>query len=76
MPIYEYRCRQCHSEFEKMTTIAKADEVECEKCGSPDTERLLSVFGVGSGKSEFSCPAGNCDLSECDPKACGCPSFN
>ena len=44
MPIYEYLCPKCDSEFELMRSIAKADEAAlCPKCGSKG-EKLVSVF--------------------------------
>ncbi len=62
MPIYEYRCHNCGTQFEKMTTMAKADETPCKQCGSDDTERLLSVFGVSSSQKSSPCSDGACDL--------------
>jgi putative FmdB family regulatory protein len=67
MPIYEYTCRKCGATFEAMNTMARRDEMECEKCGSPDTERLASTFccsveessGLGSVSSSGpACGAG------------------
>ncbi|RQD66900.1 MAG: zinc ribbon domain-containing protein [Tindallia sp. MSAO_Bac2] len=59
MPLYEYQCKQCEHKFEKLKPISKIDEREkCPKCCSDNTERRLSVFGVGksgyctSAKSE------------------------
>ena len=40
MPIYEYRCPKCQSEFEDLVF---GDEIpECPACGCPESERLLS----------------------------------
>ncbi|MDR2502813.1 MAG: zinc ribbon domain-containing protein, partial [Deltaproteobacteria bacterium] len=42
MPIYEYRCKECHQVFEEWTR--HADEVEtprCPVCDSP-SERIIS----------------------------------
>ncbi len=67
MPIYEYRCRDCKAEFETLTTMAKADEIECKACGSENTERLLSVFGVSAGIPDSPCADG----AACSPQECG-----
>ncbi|NUN12365.1 MAG: zinc ribbon domain-containing protein [Myxococcales bacterium] len=42
MPIYEYRCKQCGTEFEKMRRVSDDSPVICERCQSDDTEKLLS----------------------------------
>ncbi len=69
MPIYEYRCRGCESEFEKLTDGRAA--VTCPACGSPQVMRLLSVFGARaqSGFADSPGPAaGGC----CGGGGCGC----
>lgn len=44
MPIYEYTCKKCGASFEAMSSMASRDEMECEECGSKQTERLASTF--------------------------------
>ncbi|HEX9021949.1 MAG TPA: zinc ribbon domain-containing protein, partial [Nitrospirota bacterium] len=46
MPIYEYHCNACGADFEKLVFGSKP-EVSCEKCGSKDTGKRLSRFGMG-----------------------------
>lgn len=46
MPLFEYRCRSCASQFEALVTRSRAPE--CPDCNSQDLARLLSVFAVGS----------------------------
>lgn len=46
MPLYEYRCRACAHEFEAL--VRPGDAPACRACGSPDLERLLSLFAVDS----------------------------
>lgn len=51
MPIFEYRCRACGTRFEKLimpsvSPAQKSLEVLCKDCGSPQVNRLLSVFAV------------------------------
>ena len=73
MPMHEYRCRACGHEFEKLVRMAEADRVACEACESEDTERCLSVFGVGAGKAGGPpCADGRCDMRQCPDNACCC----
>jgi putative FmdB family regulatory protein len=44
MPLYEYRCADCHTSFEKLTRRELADSVSCPECGSVRSKRLISVF--------------------------------
>ncbi|HNX18763.1 MAG TPA: zinc ribbon domain-containing protein [Acidobacteriota bacterium] len=41
MPIYEYRCKQCHDEIEKIQQFSDKPLTKCEKCGGR-LEKLLS----------------------------------
>ena len=72
MPIFEYKCHKCDSEFEKLVFSATgADGVLCPGCDSPEVERLFSCFcGVSRGVDGStrsitpsgcsSCSSGNC----------------
>jgi putative FmdB family regulatory protein len=46
MPIYEYRCRVCAHEFEKL--IRTGDVPACPNCGALEPQQLLSMFAVSS----------------------------
>jgi putative FmdB family regulatory protein len=46
MPIYEYKCRSCGSEFEQL--IIHSTTPECPACQSRDLERTVSAFAVSS----------------------------
>ncbi len=60
MPIYEYRCRNCGEQFEKLVMASRADQVECENCGSPETEKLISSFATsGEVRSTSSVSSGS-----------------
>lgn len=51
MPIYEYRCRQCGEQFEKIQKFSDPVLTKCENCGGM-LERLLSPPAIqfkGSG---------------------------
>lgn len=71
MPVYEYHCRDCKADFEKLV-FGPDPEVCCETCGSKKTEKLMSRFGMGrsvSGSSESSSSSGSgcgsCTSSSC-----------
>ncbi len=49
MPIYEFRCEQCDSTFEKLFTSSQQKlSLSCPECESGDVTQLFSVFGVGT----------------------------
>jgi putative FmdB family regulatory protein len=60
MPIFEYQCRTCGTKFEKIVSSATA-MATCKSCGSPEVEKLLSVFAVvGSSSSTAASAADPC----------------
>ena len=72
MPIYEYTCKKCDSQFEKLIkNISTNESIACPKCGSKQTARALSVFAVGSETPKSSTPApGMCNRCG-GPGPCG-----
>ncbi|HEY8176298.1 MAG TPA: zinc ribbon domain-containing protein [Gemmatimonadaceae bacterium] len=46
MPIYEYACKSCGHEFEKLVRGGKTPV--CASCGAADVERLFSLPNVKS----------------------------
>lgn len=55
MPMYEFLCAECESEFETLVPSADAvSSVECPKCSSGKVHKKLSLFGVAAGKSSYS----------------------
>ncbi len=65
MPIYEYRCDQCDTEFE--TLVRRGEQVVCPHCGSEQLQKLISAHAVGSGMADTACGAAPCDSAP----ACG-----
>lgn len=57
MPIYEYHCAACGSEFE--TLVFGQATVLCPSCESAEITRRLSLFGFRSGGT-FVASAGGC----------------
>ena len=50
MPLYEYRCKDCGTEFEKNLRFSEADQLPvCPKCNSSHTRKKIStVVSFGS----------------------------
>ena len=47
MPIYEYRCEDCGSKFEKLVRRASdVPEIECPSCGQKHLAQELSTFAA------------------------------
>ena len=42
MPLYEYRCKKCGHQFEKIQSFSAPDEKECPVCKG-ELERLISA---------------------------------
>ena len=43
MPIYEYRCQTClHKTGKLWRNFSPPDTIDCERCGSDDTTRVIS----------------------------------
>ena len=55
MPIYEYRCADCGTKFEVLV-YTENTKIACEKCGSENSEKLLSGFAK-AGLSANSAPS-------------------
>ena len=45
MPIYEYRCRSCGHELEKMQRMSDTPLTDCPACGEAELRRLVSAAG-------------------------------
>jgi putative FmdB family regulatory protein len=76
MPMYEYRCLDCGSEFEELVR-SEDEQIECEDCDSENVQRKMSTFaahtttrtlgsmppsamGGGGGSKCSGCSGGNC----------------
>jgi putative FmdB family regulatory protein len=46
MPLYEYQCRACGRQFERL--VRTGDQPDCPGCRGRDLERLLSHVSVSS----------------------------
>lgn len=50
MPIYEYKCRSCGHQFEKIVKISESPD--CESCNSADLEKIFNAPGIRTAKSQ------------------------
>ena len=58
MPIYEYECRSCNCEFEKLQGISEAALVDCPRCEQPHlrlklTAAAFHLKGTGWYETDF-----------------------
>jgi len=61
MPIFEFHCKQCRSDFKTLRRAEKLAEVTCPDCGTDRVARLLSVTASHSlEQAPESCGAANC----------------
>jgi putative FmdB family regulatory protein len=67
MPIFEYRCQDCATRFEKLVRASDTSEILCPSCGKNRLEQQLSTFAAHSGSSTRS------EGPSC-PSAGGCPN--
>lgn len=72
MPIFEYRCSECNSKFELLTTNKNSEHVTCPECKSSKTKKLFSTFSasVSASNSTNSCATGNCDINSAPSGGC------
>ena len=73
MPIYEYRCSSCGTDFDRLRPMDRMDdEAPCPECDG-ESYRQLSVFAAFSssnGDSGAIAGAGGC--GGCGPGGCAC----
>lgn len=65
MPLFEYACKDCGHEFEKIVATRRA-RVVCENCHSRRIEKKLSVFAVAGGSEAETFAEGGCDTCGAD----------
>lgn len=51
MPIYEYRCADCSTDFEKLVWNSKDEIICCPNCQGEKVIRVLSAFSKSGGMS-------------------------
>jgi putative FmdB family regulatory protein len=65
MPIFEFKCKNCHKKFEELvfSAIFDVSEIVCPNCGTKGAEKLMSACSSsGAGDSGYS-PSAACGRS-------------
>lgn len=61
MPIYEYYCPDCHTDFEKLVRLSEANITpNCPECGEKHAQKKLSAFATSGGSTGSSAAASSC----------------
>jgi len=55
MPIFEYRCRECGTTFEKIQRLASEEEA-CPRCGGAALRTVSAPVAGSSGPSASAAP--------------------
>jgi putative FmdB family regulatory protein len=75
MPIYEYHCSECGTNFEELVLSKNGHSVACSGCGSPAVERKVSTFAAqtssGSASEAKSFEGGSCACGAGPAGMCG-----
>lgn len=77
MPIYEYKCNDCNTRFEKLVRrVSDSADVACPSCGQRRLSQEFSTFAAhahANARSEAPvCPSGMCS----NPGMCGRGDWN
>lgn len=71
MPIFEYRCEDCGTRFEKLVR-RNGEELACPSCGQNHLQQELSTFAAHSGGQKAAPAPGGCGAGMCrTPDLCG-----
>ena len=61
MPIYEYQCKECGSQFEVIRSMKEADSpIDCHECHCQKVNRMISLFVAKSGERTVAGGGGGC----------------
>jgi putative FmdB family regulatory protein len=74
MPIYEYVCDQCETQFERIV-LNKSEQIACPKCAGTKNTIQLSVFSAPSGNGSSARSSSSSASSTgggCCGGGCGC----
>ncbi|MSV30109.1 MAG: zinc ribbon domain-containing protein [Bryobacterales bacterium] len=73
MPIFEYRCEDCGTKFEKLMRRAGEAAPGCPSCGGEHADQQFSTFSARANgapvraEAPAACPSGRCG----NPGMCG-----
>jgi putative FmdB family regulatory protein len=64
MPIFEYRCEECGTTFERLTLRPQgAVHIACPQCGSTSTAKIFSTFSTTAGNEASTGSLGRANFS-------------
>ena len=74
MPIFEYTCAECHTDFELL--VRSDTRIACPSCNGGNVKKKLSVFSSIVKNHDAGAPAchsghSGCDLGKCGSGFCG-----
>lgn len=75
MPIYEFRCGDCHAQFETLVRNS-SESVSCKQCDSTNLQKLVSAHAITSGSPETACGTTPCAPAPACSSGGGCPGLN
>lgn len=68
MPLYEYKCSHCETQFDALRAMSEADApITCPQCGSEETHRAISLFSAVGGEGVIAGAGASCE--SCTPSA-------
>ena len=71
MPLYEYKCGNCGTVFEKLMRSSSETPDGCPKCGGRKLEKQFSSFSASIHEhSSLPCASGNCPTDSCGGGRC------
>ncbi len=67
MPIYEYKCPKCNSQFEYLAKNTDDEAKTCPECGAKHPVKQLSTFSAAASGPSIgsSCSTGDCSTGTC-----------
>lgn len=74
MPIYEYICKACDTQFEELVRDSQALNARCPKCGTQEVNRLLSLFATNNATSTSFSSQNSSSGHACGCGSCSCGS--
>jgi putative FmdB family regulatory protein len=75
MPLYEYKCNDCRTQFDALRSISNADTpIACQDCQGENTSRMLSLFFAHSDGRTITQSAPAC--TSCSTHACSTCGVN
>ena len=71
MPIFEYKCLKCETEFEKLVFgVSSGNGIHCPDCQSNEVEQLFSSFNGVSRSGDGTTRSMSSGCSSCSASSC------